>query len=436
MKPVTLNYWRVWDGPDAFEQLFEEYKALHPFITINYRKLRYNEYEQELLNALAEDRGPDIFSIHNTWIKKYETKISPLPPSTTMAYPIVKGSLKKEVIPELRTTKSIGLKELKNNFIDVVLADVIARNYIEKNQKTEDQILGLPLSVDTLVMYYNKDLFNNAGISQAPAYWNKQFQDYVKKLTKQDKDGFIIQSGVALGGSSNIERFTDILSVLMMQNGATMISDNKQIMFDKIIATNAGRFNPGLEALRFYADFSNPAMEVYSWNKTLANSISLFAQGKVAMIFGYSYHLPTIKAQAPKLNLGIAKLPQIEGNPQEINFANYWVEAVSNKSKYINEAWNFIQFAAKAENVKSYLENAKKPTALRSLINGQIEDEDIGAFAEQLLTAKSWYRGADSNAAEKLMGEMIDSVVAGQGKTEEIISLSASKIQQTLTTEK
>ena len=88
-KPITLVYWRVFDGPDAFDEIIANYKLQHPFINIEYRKLRYEEYEKELLNALAEDRGPDIFSIHNTWIKKYKTKIEPMPETTTMAYPVV-----------------------------------------------------------------------------------------------------------------------------------------------------------------------------------------------------------------------------------------------------------------------------------------------------------------------------------------------------------
>jgi ABC-type glycerol-3-phosphate transport system substrate-binding protein len=142
--------------------------------------------------------------------------------------------------------------------------------------------------------------------------------------------------------------------------------------------------------------------------------------------------LPTIKASAPKLNFDIAPLPQIEGNLGNINFANYWVEAVSNKSKYINEAWDFIQFATRAEQAKLYLANTKKPTSLRSLVNDQLEDEDINIFAGQALTADSWYRGDDANAAELIMGEMIDSAVAGEGKIEEIINLGARRVQQTM----
>lgn len=431
MKPITLNYWRVWDGEDAFNEILTAYKTLHPFVTINYRKLRYEEYENELLNALAEDRGPDVFSIHNTWIKKYLSKITPMPPTITMAYPITRGTFKKETVPELRTTNSLSLKDLKNNFIDIVYLDVVNLKLNEKTHKYEKKIYGLPLYVDTLAMYYNRDLFNNAGIIQPPAFWSAEFQQDVKKTTRQNNEGKIIQSGVALGGSNNIERYSDILSILMMQNGAVMMEESTVMFHNTPLSMNDRRYNPGLEALRFYTDFANPAKEVYSWNKNLDNSLALFAQGKLAIMFGYAYHLPTIKAQAPKLNFAIAKLPQIEGNVP-INFANYWVETVSSKSKNVNEAWDFIQFITKAEQAKTYLNKTKRPTALRALISEQIQDYDIGVFAEQLLTAKNWYKGFDSAAAEKIFAEMIDAAILDQSQIANFINLAASKIQQTV----
>ncbi|MFH0955947.1 MAG: extracellular solute-binding protein [Candidatus Falkowbacteria bacterium] len=432
MKPLTLTYWRVYDGEDAFEEILAAYKKLHPFVTINYRKLRYSEYENELINALAEDRGPDIFSIHNTWTKKYLNKIAPMPATITMAYPVTRGTIKKEVIPELRTTKSLGLNDVKNNFVDAVYQDVVILTLNENTKKYEQKIYGLPLSVDTLVMYYNKDLFNNAGIAEPPTYWNNEFQQDVKKMTKQDDRGEIIQSGAALGGTGNIERYSDILSILMMQNGSMMMDDGGQVLFNRIPTIfKDQKYNPGLEALRFYSDFSNPAKEVYCWNKNLDNSLNMFTQGKLGIMFGYAYHLPTIKAQAPKLNFGITKLPQIEGNTP-VNFANYWIETVSNKSQYANEAWNFIQFETQADQAKTYLAKAKKPTALRTLVNEQIDDLDIGVFTEQVLTAKSWYKGADSNAMEKIFADMVDAVVLTQDKIENIINLAANKVEQTV----
>ncbi|MFH1661602.1 MAG: extracellular solute-binding protein [Candidatus Falkowbacteria bacterium] len=428
MKPITLTYWRVWDGPDAFEEIINSYNQLHPFITIEYKKLRYEEYERELLEAWADDKGPDMFSIHNTWVKKYENKIAPMPETITMAYPVVKGTVKKEVIPELRTTRSFTLKEIKNDFVDVVYGDVVINAKNEKTGTIKDQVFGLPLSVDTLAMYYNKDLLNNAGVIEPPQYWDREFQQNVKKLTRQNTKGQIIQSGVALGGSENIERYSDILSVLMMQNGSVLMNDSGVVAFHAA----PQNYNPGLEALRFYTDFANPAKEVYSWNNTMDNSIEMFIQGKLAIMFGYAYHLPQIKMRAPKLNFSITKLPQIEGDTRTINFANYWVETVSKKSDNTAEAWDFIQFATKAEQAKTYLEKTKKPTAIRSLVKEQLDDIDIGIFAEQVLTAESWYKGEDSNAAEKIIGEMIDNSVSGKETLEEAIGLGARKVQQTI----
>lgn len=421
-KPITLTFWQTFDDSDAYSEIIQKYQVLHPNITIEYKKFRYEEYENELLNAWAEDRGPDIFSIQNTWIKKYQTKLTPMPAEITMAYMVETGTIKKEVVPQMQTNKSLTIRDLKNNFVDVVSSDVVL---------DDGKIYGLPLSVDTLALYYNRDLLNSAGITNAPKYWNKEFQQIIKKLTKQDPKKGLVQSGVALGTSKNISRFSDILSVLMMQNGAIMTSGN-QVTFNSIPPTMSGGYNPGLEALRFYTDFANPNKEVYCWNNDMPNSIEAFTSGSLAMFFGYSFNLDQIRAQAPKLNFGIAKLPQIEGNSVEINFANYWVNSVSKKSKYPNESWDFIQFLTKEENAKTYLEKTKKPTALKSLINTQKDDEYLGIFSEQVLSAKSWYHGKNINDAESAIGEMINLAVTAADKLQDVLSDGASKVQQTI----
>jgi len=423
MKPISINYWRVFDDSDAFQDIIAKYQAIHPNIKINYRKLRYEEFENELLNALAEDRGPDILSIHNTWIRKYQNKLVPMPPQITMAFQVETGSIKKEIISELRTSKTISLKDLKDRYLDVVYGDVVL---------DDNQIYALPLSVDTLVLYYNRDLFNNAGIIEIPKYWNKTFQQDVKKLTRQDSVEGIVQSGIAMGTAENIERFSDVLTVLMMQNGATMM-DGKQVQFNVIpSAIRGNNYNPGLEALRFYIDFSNPGKEVYSWNEELPNSLTMFSSGKTAMMFGYSYHLPMIKAQAPKLNFSISSLPQIENSPVAINFANYWVEAVSKKSLNKEVAWDFILFMNREDQIKSYLEKTKKPTALRSLIKSQQENDELSVFADQLLTAKSWYKGKDPNSAEKALAEMVNTARQNIGGIMNSLNAGAAKVQQTI----
>ena len=100
LQSIKLTWWGVVDNPSDFQEIITEYRKSHPNISINYRKLRLEEYESELLNALAEDRGPDIISFHNSETGKWLSKLEPLPASTKMAYQRVQRSLgiKDEII--------------------------------------------------------------------------------------------------------------------------------------------------------------------------------------------------------------------------------------------------------------------------------------------------------------------------------------------------
>src|SRR3989338_4787221 len=71
-QPVELVWWRVWDPEDTVKEIVQQYQVRRPNVKITYRQLRFEEYEKELLNAWAEGRGPDIFSMHNTWVGAYE----------------------------------------------------------------------------------------------------------------------------------------------------------------------------------------------------------------------------------------------------------------------------------------------------------------------------------------------------------------------------
>ncbi|NCN25799.1 hypothetical protein COT94_00165 [Candidatus Falkowbacteria bacterium CG10_big_fil_rev_8_21_14_0_10_37_14] len=431
MQPITINYWRVWDGPDNFSAIIAEYNKKHPNITIKYRKLRYDEYEKELVNALAEDRGPDIFSINATWMRRYASKIAVMPLEFTMAYPVEKGTIQKTIVPELRKTRSISLTAIKNSFLETVYSDVVFdwENPTTKNK--ELRVYGLPLAVDTMAMFFNRDLLNNANISELSPYWNKQFQTDVKKLTKQTTQGEIVQAGISLGTGTNIERSADIMALLIMQNGGTIInSQNRAALSENVSGKD---YNPGMDALRFYSDFANPTKDVYTWNSTLDNSLQMFMDGRLAITFGYAYHLPTIKAQAPKLNFGILPIPQIEGGGGSKNVADYWVETVSKKSKNINEAWDFIQFMTTIpENTKLYLASSGRLTALRAIVEEQKINDNLSIFAKQLLTSHTWYHGYNNDVAEASFKSMADSVAANPQNLVFEVRLASSKINSTL----
>ncbi len=429
--PVSLTIWGVFDNASNYSAVIDDYRVQHPNVSVSFREFRYEEYQDALIRAFAEGNGPDIFLVHNDWMRQYKSLMTPLPASVTIGYQEVKGTIKKQIVNVLRTENTLSMRSFRDKFVDAVEDDAILPYQPDSKQAAVDKIYALPLALDTLGLYWNKDLLNAAGIAAAPTTWT-EFQTDVAKLTKIDATGTITQSGAALGTSGNVERGADLLALLMLQNGTTMTDTNGNAVFDKTSGTQSAGDLPGLDAARFYTDFANPTKAVYTWNAEQPNSFDAFTSGTAAMFFGYAYHMPLIKTAAPKLNFAVSGVPQIEGG-REVNFGNEWMAAVSKDTDEVNYAWDFIQFLTTNpdENAK-YLEAAGKPPALRSLIASQLEDEELAPFAEQVLTAQTWYRGKDIAAAEEALYGLVDAILSGTIEPTNAIKTAANKINQTL----
>lgn len=420
---AELEIWGSFDDNDDFSEIISEYKKINPFIgDIIYKKVPIDSYESELINAMASGNGPDIFLVNNAWMPRYEDKVSPAP---------------EYVINE---------KEFQANFVDVVSADFIGK---------QKEVYGTPLSVDSLALYYNKEMFNTAGISAPPTTWSEVLADS-KKITKVDDVGEIKKSGIALGTAENINRSTDIIDVLLFQNGATMP--------DKMNP----EFNPdyaiGKNVLEFYTQFSRFSSPAYTWNKRMHYSIDSFYEGDLSMMINYSWHINTIKNKNAKLDFGIVPIPQISSE-KPANYANYW-SFVVNKNKQIkqiegesiitneirvHEAWQFLKFLTfkndgkfsiinyKTKNKKEfiatidpaslYLEKTSKPAARRDLIEKQKDDPILGSFAYGNLIAKSWYK-KNSNMIENVWAKAIEDVNNGNATNEQAFRLVEYGIKQ------
>lgn len=392
-QPVTLEFWSVFDDSNVFQPLILKYQQLYPHVTINYHKKNIASYEQELVDALAAGRGPDIFSIHNTWLPKHEEKLAPAPSA---------------LISETR---------FKEVFVDAPAQDFI----------NNGQIYALPLSVDSLALFYNKDLLNSAGLSSAPKTW-EEFNSAVEKLVKRDAKNNILQAGAALGTAQNINRSTDILMALMLQSGAKMVSDDHSAAsFDQTMSSGSESFNPGKQALIFYTNFANPSLKVYTWNSLQHYSIDAFVEGQAAMMLNYAYQLPLVRARSPHLDFSVAALPQISQDSRKVSFANYWGQAVGQASKNQAEAWQFIAWLSSQENSRAYLKATNKPAARRDLIDEQRSDADLGIFAEQALYAKSWWE-IDNLAIEGIFAEMIESVTDGRASISDALQRAGIQV--------
>ena len=426
-RPVTLEYWTVFDDVDALQAQIDKYRADRPYLTINLKQLRLDELYPRLLEAPAEDKGPDIISLRNRWMRFYKPKLSAMPPAVSDA--IVR--VEKTTLGTQTTVNSVNqilptVNQIEKEYVQAVKSDVVM----------DGQIYGLPLSLDTVALYYNKDLLDRAGVAEPPKNW-EEFQVAAKKLTKFDKkSGKILQSGAAVGTGNNIPGFEDLLYILFKQSNIDFVSKDGFATFHS--RAQGAPTAPGISVMNFYTDFANVTRDTYTWNEELENALDKFVNGSLAFFFGYSYHAPVIKARAPQLNVEI--LPMLQLNPEQpVNTANYWVQAVTDKSKHKNEAWALVNFLTHSKANKDYLDQALRPSALRAYISGQLDNVALYPFTSQVLVASSWYKGKDYDTAVKALADMahewlLPAPQAGQELNwkQEILNRAAAKFNQSL----
>lgn len=392
---VTLVWWKTFEESENVQQMISDYTSAHKNVTISFVKKDIKDYEEELVDALASGQGPDIFSIHNDWLPKHQDKIAPMPEG------------------------KMSLRIYKDSFVEVAANDFISEN----------KIYAIPLAVDVLGLYYNKDILNSAGISQPPATWPELVKD-VQKITKVSQPGSFSRSGIAMGTSDNVNRAVDILSLLMLQNGTKFYSEDlRSAQFDQsqILPASNESFNPGAIALTAYTQFANPAKTSYTWNDRSDFSLDAFTQNKLGMMFSYAYAQPAIRAKAPNLRWGVTSVPQTSVDATKVNFANYWGETVSKSSKNSALAWDFLNFISSKAELTKYYEKHRLVASRKDILPSQVSDIDIGPFAESALTARSVYK-KDANLFEGVFLKMIDDVILRNFESEEAIRSAVQQI--------
>lgn len=377
---AKLQFWEIGDLPDSYKTALDYFKTVYPGVSITYKNFfSEREYNSALLEALAVSQGPDIFAISSRDLPKNINKISPLP----------------------KTKLSI-----------IQLRDLFPQT-VEQDFAPQGTIYALPISIDTLALFYNRDIFDQAAI-QVPTTW-EEFQETVQKLVKLGQGKKIMTAGAAIGGSeATINQAVDILNLLMIQTGTQMVSQD--LKSSKISSKE------GIDALRFYTQFADPRNSSYTWNDSMPNAIDSFSQGGVGMIFEYASSIAKIREKNAFINMGIAQTPQPKNATKSVAYANYYGLAVSRQSKNANLAWDFIlSLTTKKENVKSYLDYTKKPPAQKPLILSEyVNDPDFSVFAKQALIAHSWPQ-VNSGEIKNILNQAIQLVISNQKTPEQAL---------------
>lgn len=386
--PVTLTVWGM-DSPAAFKATINGYKTLRPNVTVNYTQVSASGYDNTILKALASGKGPDIFVIGNHDVLNRGSLLSPAAPA------------------------QVSLANIQSVFPQAVIQDFVL----------DGNIYALPLYMDTLALVYNKQIFDQAGIATPPVTW-QDVLDLVPRLRILDASGQINRAAIAIGGSEkSVTHATDILNLIMLQNGVTMAADDGKPSFSSGSGSSL--------ALRFYLQFADAASPAYTWNDSMGMSLESFASQRAVMALAYKSDISEIKKQSPFLDFGITAAPQISAD-YAVNYPSYRGLSVWTGSKSKSWAWDFILFASTNSSAQGgYLTATGRAAALRPLITAQQRDPDLSVFAKASLTARSWKMG-DYDRIKTIFSNAIQNVQSGARTLDAALKDAEAQVNQIL----
>jgi len=404
-KSVALTWWGVLPA-SAVQPVINAYVATRPYVSIAYTELDAKTGEKQLIEAWARDTGPDMYSLRNEQLKHFTTTglVSPMPASTSSFTYTKKKTLGiKEELEICQVTRAAPSAEvLTNTFIAGAVADITRSG----------QIYGFPLQYDSIAMFYNQQLLDEAGILTPPKTWD-EIRTVIPKLTLLDDTGNVIRAGAAIGLGSNIPNMPEILRTIMLQFQVKLTDPTgTQTLFPSEKGAK--------EVVEFATSFANPTKTTYTWDSALPSALDALAQGKTAIAFGTQAELRKVQAQTTGADIRVTAFPQATDRGTTFT-ADYWVETVAAKVKNLNVAWDFLRFAADTAQVQTLLQQTQGTPALRALLGATQASEEASAttkiFALQAATATGWFNGTDPEKARAALNELVDTVATQKDTT-------------------
>src|SRR3989344_3233945 len=354
-------------------------------INMNYVEKSTDTLDEEFTEALAQGGGPDLLITTQDKFLQQKSKLIAIP------------------------YQSVSERDFKQTFIEE------GELFL-----TGEGIYALPLLVDPLVLYHNRDHNSSAGNAKPIAYWDEIYSA-ATKLTKRDAAGNITQSTIALGETRNIPHAKDILSLLFLQAG-TPITGFIGTELRSVLSYNFDLpVMPGEAALDFYTQFSNPAKPYYSWNRTLPLAQNHFTSGDSAYYIGYASELKTLRGKNPTLNFGVSAVPQSRVSGRKTTYGKLYAVAMSRGTANIAGAFEAARLLASRAIAGPLAQIMILPPARRDLLSQKQSDSILPVFYDSALQARGWL-DPEYDATRIIFNKMIDDVIPGRSRHIEAVN--------------
>lgn len=391
---IEIEYWQYNFGArvDAMNMLIEQFEAENPDIRVIHNSdIAYDNFRDQLAASAPAGVGPDVVTLFYGWIPSFVDAgyLVPLPQD-----------------------------EFPHEWIESYFSPMVAES------KFLDEYWAIPTAVRSLALFWNKDLFEAAGLDpEVPPTTLDELVEMAQALTVYDDSGNtdilnIVSEGFAVGMTSQDHHW--FREVLLRQYGGVPYSeDNKTVLWDS---------EEACEAFKFLTSFETEYMT--GSNDLFTDATEAFLTGNEALHIDGSFRLGSIAANAPDLNFGVAELPA-GPNGEHHTFGSYWTHGITRRAAAdearMEASVRFLKFITTAEAGTLWVENVGElPAQLEAAASEEmLADPNLGPFAAGLEYAHATFF-VDESAQRQHLVDAYDMVrLAGADPCEALAEAAA-----------
>jgi len=345
--------------------------------TLEYVPKNPNTFTDEYIQALARGRGPDLILINHEMVVNLGDTFAPVPYA------------------------SFSERDFRDTFAEGAEIFLSPRG-----------ALALPMTIDPLVMYYNRNIFNSEGVPLVPRTWS-DFLMISERLTRIDDRRNVLRSGAPLGQFSNVRNAKEILSTLILQAGNPIVIIDNLGGYQSVMRNVAAgqTLAPAAAAVDFFVQFADQSRATYSWSRSLPESQDAFVAETLAIYFGFIGELREIRSKNPNINLDVALVPQRDASAPRVTYGRFNGVAVVGASSNQTTAFQVAFTLVNRQNafVFSNLFTGLAP-ARRDLLFAAPTDAFGQTLYQSALMSKAWL-DPDPPRTRVIMSSMTENVL-------------------------
>ena len=358
-------------------------------VKVNYQQKDPATFDRELIEALADDVGPDLLLIENDQLLSYLRKIYILP---------------YDLLP-LRS------------FLDT---------YVPAGQifLSDSGVLALPLLIDPIVMYGNLNKLSAAGFISPPVFW-EDINPYITRLTKRDKTDRVIEGVFPLGEFDNVPYAKELILMLSFALGDRVIEREPGAGY----VVSYGDSQAAEDILTFYTQFADPAKESYTWGRSMPNARNAFLSGLTSFYFGRASERLTLKNRNPHLNYDIFVPPQFKEAPKKISYGFLTSVALLSAAKNQSAAYAVMNAISSKESVAAMAELSGEAPALKELLTSARGDDPTAPNIYASALIAEGFLDPDKNATNLIFKEAVNNILSGRLSGRESARLIGDRLE-------